>query len=420
MGPAVRHLVCVVAVMCSAAGEASAQAVASSASRLNVFLDCDECFGDYIREEVDFVEYVRETREADVHIIVTRSDTASGGIERAVSLVGVGRFQGTDYSVRAVTQSGDSEDTERRRLASAIAIGLLTFLSRDGVSSDLTVQAAQGTGPRSAAQTVDDPWNNWVFSLNGSVALDGEESSRQANYSGAIGVDRITEIWKLTFGFMVDYEREDFDLDEDAPLRAIREEREFDGLIARGLTDHWSVGADLEIDSSTFDNISIAWFAAPAVEYNVFPYSAYTRRQLRINYAIGPYRALYVEPTLYGKLEDTFTRQVAGITLEQREPWGTLEASFEASNYLPGLDRHRLELEGDVTLRLARGLSLAIEGSAARLRDQIAIPRRDATEEEVLLELRQLQTGYQYSLEIGLTYTFGSIFNTIVNPRFGN
>ena len=255
--------------------------------------------------------------------------------------------------------------------------------------------ADQGATSRPATG-VEDPWNHWVFSLNGAVSLDGEESSRQANVSGAIGVDRITEMWKLTFGAELDYEREDFDLDEEAPLRAVRKEREINGLAVRSLTDHWSLGAEVEIEASTFNNIALAWFGAPAIEYNLFPYSAYTRRQLRMNYAIGPYRAGYVEPTLYGKLAETLTRQVAAVVLDRRERWGSLEARFEASNYLPGLDRHRLEVEGDMTIRLARGLSLSVEGTAARLRDQLAIPRRDATEEEVLLELRQLQTGHEY------------------------
>jgi hypothetical protein len=92
---------------------------------------------------------------------------------------------------------------------------------------------------------------------------------------------------------------------------------------------------------------------------------------------------------------------------------------FEASNYLPGASRHRLELEGDLSLRIARGLSFTVEGSASRLRDQLGLRRRGATAEEVLLRLRRLQSGYEYQMQVGVTYTFGSIFNTIVNPRFG-
>ena len=31
----------------------------------------------------------------------------------------------------------------------------------------------------------------------------------------------------------------------------------------------------------------------------------------------------------------------------------------------------------------------------------------------------RLQSGYEYSFDVGFTYTFGSIFNNVVNPRFG-
>ena len=38
--------------------------------------------------------------------------------------------------------------------------------------------------------------------------------------------------------------------------------------------------------------------------------------------------------------------------------------------------------------------------------------------EELLLQQQQLQSGYNYFFNVGLSYSFGSIYNTIVNPRF--
>ena len=84
--------------------------------RLKVYLDCNNCFGDFIREEVDIVEYVRDPAEADVHVIVTRSETGSGGRERAVALIGVGRFKGMDFKLRAL-----SRERRYRRHAAAAA-----------------------------------------------------------------------------------------------------------------------------------------------------------------------------------------------------------------------------------------------------------------------------------------------------------
>jgi hypothetical protein len=250
--------------------------------------------------------------------------------------------------------------------------------------------------------------------------MSGEESSRALDLGAEIAADRITDDWKITFGAEIEHRREDFDLDEDEPLRAERSERDFDGLVARSLNDHWSVGGRTNVESSTFENIAIRAFIAPAIEFNLFPYSQYTRRQLRLGYAIGPYYARYREETLLFRTSDRMMQQEALVTIDQREPWGSLQAELEYSTFLPDASLYRIQLEGEVEVRIARGLSLSVEGSTSRLRDQISIPRRGVTAEEVLLRLRRLRSGYEYSLQMGLTYTFGSIFNTIVNPRFGN
>ena len=166
--------------------------------------------------------------------------------------------------------------------------------------------------------------------------MTGEESSRELNLEGDLGADRITDDWKITMGLEAEYQREDFDLDEDEPLRAIRNERDFDALVARSLTDHWSIGGRTSIDSSSFDNVALRMFVGPAVEYNLFPYSQYTRRQLRFGYAIGPYRARYTEETLFFKtVRHAWSQQQASITLDQREPWGSLQAELEVLDVSP-------------------------------------------------------------------------------------
>src|SRR5688572_20851132 len=95
------------------------------ADRLRVYLDCDDCFADFLREEIEIVEYVRDPASADVHVIVTSSETGSGGRERAIALLGAGRFKGIDFKLRTLSESGDTEDTQRQRLATTIKIGLL-------------------------------------------------------------------------------------------------------------------------------------------------------------------------------------------------------------------------------------------------------------------------------------------------------
>ena len=70
-------------------------------------------------------------------------------------------------------------------------------------------------------------------------------------------------------------------------------------------------------------------------------------------------------------------------------------------------------------IRLFKGFSFNIFTELSRTRDQIYLPKGEATTEEILVRQRQLATGYQYFLNFGISYSFGSIFNNIVNPRFG-
>jgi hypothetical protein len=256
--------------------------------------------------------------------------------------------------------------------------------------------------------------------VRGSASFDGEESSRERQIGASASADRITPLWKTTLGIEIDHETEEFDLDEDNPVKVVRRERDFRWLVVQGLGEHWSIGAQGEIESSTFENTKFSISGAPAVEYNVFPYSMHIRRQLRALYGVGVNYARYYEETLFRKTEETLPQHELSVTFEQRERWGSLQARVEWSQYLTDLSKSRLQTDGEFSVRLARGLSVTSELSASRIRDQLSIPARGATPEEVLLRLRRLQSGYEYSFSMSLTYTFGSIFSSVVNPRFGN
>ena len=73
---------------------------------------------------------------------------------------------------------------------------------------------------------------------------------------------------------------------------------------------------------------------------------------------------------------------------------------------------------GNINIRVRRGLSLTLSGSGSRIHDQIFLPRADQSDEDVLLRRQQLATDFDYRFSVGLTYSFGSIYNNVVNSRF--
>jgi hypothetical protein len=395
----------------------NAAAQATAPSRLRVFLDCD-CFQDYLRDEIRFVDFVHQAQDADVHILSNTSDTGGGGQETVLRLVGRGRFAGFDQNLKAISQSAEAESTRRERIKRTVEVGLAAYLAREGSPANVSIDVS-GERTDEQRRPADDPWKSWVFSIRGSADFNIEETQRDRSWDIEAGADRITEAWKITIGVGFNKEIEEFDLDEDEPLKAVRHDREGNWFIAKSFGPHWSFGVDGEVESSTFGNTKFAWQTAPAIEYSVFPYTEYARRQLRLAYAVGVAHARYNEITLYDKLDETHPIQEAEIAFERQEPWGSIDVNVGFRQFLHDMTKYRLEAGGELSWRITRGLSINMDGSISRVRDQLSLPRRDATQEEVLLRLRELQSAYEINFDIGFTYSFGALYNNIVNPRFG-
>jgi hypothetical protein len=158
----------------------------------------------------------------------------------------------------------------------------------------------------------------------------------------------------------------------------------------------------------------------PSLEYNIFPYAMSTHRQLRFLYGVGSSFRMYSDTTIYDQVEELLWQQSLQVAYEVREKWGSINVSLEGSNYFHDLSKNRIQLSGFISIRVLKGLSVRLRGRVARINDQLSLVRGEASEAEILLQLQELATSYNVGGEVGVTYTFGSIYNNIVNPRFGN
>ena len=191
-------------------------------------------------------------------------------------------------------------------------------------------------------------------------------------------------------------------------------------LIVKSLGEHWSAGAKLNLRSSTFNNTNFSMDFFPSVEYNLFPYSESTHRQMRFLYGFGDSFNIYNDTTIYNQIRENRLQQILQIAYRVEEKWGSINLSLEGSNYFHDLSKNKVVLNGYIQIRIIKGLSFSIWGSAARVNDQLSLVRGELSEADILLRLQELQTSYQFSGSFGIAYTFGSIYNNIVNPRFGN
>ena len=391
---------------------------------LKVYLDCRRCDEDYIREEITFVNFMRDRKDAQVHILVTSQRTASGGREYTLAFIGQQEFTGKNDTLTYVSNEQDTDNIVRSGMVRTLKLGLASYAAKTPLADHLNLSFARKVSPTA----VEDRWDSWVFRLSTNPRFSGEESRNSIDLNGSVSADRITEALKIRLSLRGDYEEENFVIDDEDDgdggdgewETGITSSRDYSGLVVKSITEHWSVGASLLVNSSTYRNIQRGITLSPAVEYNLFPYSESTRRELRFLYKINSNDYQYVDTTIYNKTAETLFSQFLDINLELTEKWGTLRVGLEASHYFHDFGKNRLQLSSNLDLRLFKGLSLSLNGSVERIHDQLSLRKEGPTEKDVYLETEELATEFEYRGFIGLSYTFGSIYSNVVNPRFGD
>ena len=382
---------------------------------LKVYIDCDICDIEYIKTEIIFVNYVRDRKEAQVHVLISVQSTGSGGREYTLMYLGQFEYAGQDDVLMYYSNKTDTEDEIRQGLVQTLKLGLMRYVAKTAISKRIAISLMDQVKPTS----IIDKWNFWVFSLSARGFINGQKSIVYNSLNGNFSANRVTPELKIRTSATASHYYNKFDL-EGQSIKSTLSSRSFKALAVKSLGEHWSVGGYLSLSSSSYSNIQFSLRPAPAVEYDFFPYSQSTRKQLRLLYKLNFNAIRYQEETIYLKTRENLWNEDLSITMELKEKWGTISASLEGSHYFHDLRKYHVQLYSEVSLRLYKGLSLDIFGSGSRIHDQLSLPKMGASLEDVLLMRKQLATSYEYYFSIGLSYTFGSIYSNVVNPRFGS
>jgi len=383
---------------------------------IRVFIDCEECDLNYFRNKIKFVNFVREPQQAHVHILITEQKTASEGHRYSLRFIGRNNYTGIDQNLIHNSPESDTEHKLRRGLTRVIEMGLMPYVSQASMAKlieiDYDEQNAEMVRTRES-----DPWMYWVFHIDVEGELEAEESQNYFNIINAMSAERTTDNWKVESEFSYEYLQENFEDDEEK-ITNERRQWEADVAIIKSLTPNWSAGLFGSVNSSTHKNLDISLGMAAGIEYNFFPWIQSDRRIFAVSYSAGVMTYDYREETLYGTTSENLSFGNMRIELHLIQPWGEIDTSLENFHYFYDLSKNHFTLESELAIRITEGLSFKLDLEAESIHDQLYLPRGDATLEEILLEQKQLATTYDVSVLFGLRYSFGSIYNNIVNRRF--
>lgn len=389
----------------------------SFADKLNVYLDCRaRCDLDFIKGKISYINYVRDQQLADVHLLITRYPMASNGTQYTLAFIGQEELLNINNTFTYDNLPNIPQDKARKNLVKHIELGLVPYLLHTKTASNINVKVLKTAANQEKPSEKDDNWNFWVFDIYMRGSLDKESSRRTFKLDGGLEIERVTENWRIT---QTPYFRGNYQkiINDDVAINSTVRRMGTAGRFVKSINQHWSVGTFNSIAASTTGNTALSLRLGPALEYSIFPYQEVVTREFTIAYHVGYHYRDYLEETIYGKFSEELLDHSLSISLRIRAPWGSISSSLEGKHFFHDFSKNNMEWRNRVSYRLVKGLSVDFTANLELINDQLFIPRGTATLEDILLQQRQLATNFDLYLSFGFSYTFGSIYNNIINTR---
>ncbi|MFH6604861.1 DUF481 domain-containing protein [Maribacter algicola] len=387
----------------------------SEKESMQFFIDCN-CERSCLRQEINFVNHVRDRALANIELFIYDIANGSGGRTYKLNFNGKGDYEGIVHQNSFDSNANMSSDDVRKGLLNAVKNGLLKYVIVSDLAGKVDYKISDAGLAERQDINFDDPWNNWIFEVYGEAELDKESSRKEFEYEIGFESDRVTEKWRIRTDLQMNQATSEFVQNEET-FTSDRFRYAGDGSIVRSLSDHWSAGIFGGARHDTFTNLDFRYYFAPAVEYNIFPYNEVLRREIVFAYRVGYFHNNYIDTTIFGKMEEGKFNHSLDVQVRYRQPWGNIYSRLRGSTFLDDFDKNRVQLFSRLSIRLIKGLSVRLSGSFEIIRDQINLPAGDASIEDVLLQQKQIATDFELGFSVGLSYTFGSAYNNIINTR---
>ncbi|WP_308991038.1 hypothetical protein QLS71_009285 [Mariniflexile litorale] len=390
--------------------------------KLKVFIDGEIPDLGYTKRALTFVDFVTDQNVCDVYVLTSTRSTGSNGDLYYFVFTNKAMPSNDKFELNCLTYSNDTPDDIRSKFTETLKLGLVPFLNRFNTSYSIVVnELEQDENSFKEFNKTDDPWNYWVFNVSFGGDFNIEEQKKEYGYEYEFKADRVTEIWRIRNDYSFKKEEEIITKIKDSvstDIHVLNEERQMRSRIAYSISNKLSVGLFLVNSQDTYKNIRYNSNISPALEYNIFPWSEASRRAFTISYAFGSSWLGYYEPTIFSKISEHRWREKLETKLELIEKWGVITTKLQGTHYFPKYKDYSIDLEVNLSFRLARGLFFEFGMEANKINDQFYLPLSELSDEELLLNVRKLPTSYEVSGSFGIRYQFGSIFNSIVNERF--
>ncbi|NEW80404.1 MAG: hypothetical protein GZ086_13480 [Gelidibacter sp.] len=393
---------------------ASCNLFAQNESTLKIFLNCNYCDITYIKQNLDYVEFVRDQKDADVHLLFRTQVNGSGGTIYEIEFIGQNNYSEVQDKLTFSTNSDSTDSEIREMILKYTKLGLVRYWLKNGTHDKISVEMKK---KEDDVKEQKDVWNNWVFDIGLRGHFYGQESNKTQNFNFSVTAKQVTDKNKFYLRGSSSDSRSVYTFDG-TDIISSQKSSNLTLYDVVSINNHWSTGVFAEAGKSTYRNKAFYASLKPAIEYNFFSYEESSKKQLTLAYKVGGIHTNYNERTIFNKEKEFLWEHNLSLGGSIKQKWGSIssQASYESFLKDPSLNAFSFYL--GTNFRIVKGLSVNVSGNYDITNNQINLAAGDLSLEELLLSQKQVKSGYNYFFSVGLNYSFGSMFNTIVNPRF--
>ena len=427
-----RKLICFLyTLLFSVPAVLTAQNKTISKDEVKVFVDCSGwCDMNFIKTEINYVDFVPDRFSANVFIMVTDQRTGSGGSELKLFFNGQENFKGMQDTLKFYRTSVDTDAEYREKLVRYLKLGLTRFVAQTSLAQkiDISVRVSKNEEPSNSLSNKKDKWNFWVFNVGFSGNINSDDYSKSNRISGSIRANRVTEKLKISINANVSKNVRTIQFDSTISKFPNNNSGIYTTIV-KSLSSHWSVGGKASFNHSTYSNTDSRLSVRPAVEYSFFKYKDAVKKSITLFYSIGPSLNNYIDSGYYDKPEHLLFEQSLSLNVGFLQKWGNVNLEASYNNYLNSFSLNDVKIKGKnintfsvggyIEVRIIKGLSLDVSANANFTKGIYPnIPRKFFSRDDLLTNTRQYPTEKGLYTYFGINYRFGSIYNNVVNPRF--
>lgn len=386
--------------------------------QINVYLDCPGCDLNYVKNEIKFVNYANDPLRAQVHILVSSQSTGSSGSVHQLEFLGKEGFDDDKFTLKFQVEPTMTDLEKQQGLVRTLKMGLVPFVAQTGLASNVDLAVKNQEKPKETIPVGKGKkmLDSWLFEVFSNFNWDKESLRSTFDLRYGMHVEYVTPEWRIRIDPNFYFQERVVRTDEEE-IRSYRRQNGYNAKVVKSLGDHWSIGVFNNIYSNTYNNVKFGMWIAPAIEYSLLPYSDVVTREFTVAYHIGRLQNRYFEETIFLKMEDEVYSHVMDVNLHLRRQWGDVNMFMQGSCFLNDWSRNHLSINGRVGVRVFKGMTFNMGGTFRIVNDQITLPRGDTTLEDILLGQKQLATAYNSNVNFGVRYTFGALYNNVVNTR---